>query len=316
VPAAWPATGQTRGQVQDRLMRAPFTAGNARTEQIRRRGLTFLLDWLEAQRGATWQERWLASGADAAGAAWRQGPAAWLQAQGLPAAWRQEAAVSAFLSVISADVVRPALGWLVGKGTGPGGLVRHLARARDPEGFARLRAVCDAPMLDLADLGTNPHAPEFGDYGLCRVRFGKASRGSPPKRRSVLTVWPWLPGVLEQWIEEARPQMPAAAGSAALWPSERGERITTSTLNRRFTECRDALGLPGGLDFHSLRRSYVTHLLEDGWDALFVQHQIGHEYASTTALYSCVSSDFRTRTLRRVLDATMTAALQPGKDKR
>ena len=143
VPAAWPASGQTRGQVQDRLMRAPFTAANARTEQIRRRGLTFLLDWLEAQRGATWQERWLASGADMAGAAWRQGPAAWLQAQGLPAAWRQEAAVSAFLSVISADVVRPALGWLVGKGTGPGGLVRHLARARDPEGFARLRAVCE-----------------------------------------------------------------------------------------------------------------------------------------------------------------------------
>ena len=74
---------------------------------------------------------------------------------------------------------------------------------------------------------------------------------------------------------------------------------------------------PGaGLDFHSLRRSYVTHLLEDGWDPLFVQHQVGHEYASTTALYSCVSSDFRTRTLRRALDATMAAALQPGKGKR
>jgi site-specific recombinase XerD len=86
-----------------------------------------------------------------------------------------------------------------------------------------------------------------------------------------------------------------------------------STLNRRFTQSRDALGLAAGLDFHSLRRSYVTHLLEDGWDPLFVQHQVGHEYASTTALYSCVSSDFRTRTLRRALDATMTAALQPGK---
>src|ERR1022692_500762 len=107
----------------------------------RRRGLTFLLDWLEAQPGATWQERWLASGADTA---WRQGPAAWLQAQGLPAAWRQEAAASALLSAISADIVRPALGWLVAKGTGQGGLVRHLARARDPEGFARLRAACDA----------------------------------------------------------------------------------------------------------------------------------------------------------------------------
>jgi integrase/recombinase XerC len=166
-------------------------------------------------------------------------------------------------------------------------------------------------MLDLADFGPNPHAGEFGDYGLCRVRFGKAGKGSPPKRRSVLTVWPWLPGVLEQWIGETRPLMPAAGDSPALWPSERGKRIGTSTLNRRFTESRDALGLAAGLDFHSLRRSYVTHLLEDGWDPLFVQHQVGHEHASTTAIYTCVSSDFRTRTLRRVLDAAFTQATTP-----
>ena len=35
------------------------------------------------------------------------------------------------------------------------------------------------------------------------------------------------------------------------------------------------------------------------------------ESASTTALYTCVSSDFRTRTLRRALDQTVAAAL-PG----
>jgi integrase len=191
---------------------------------------------------------------------------------------------------------------------------RDAAAFKVAYGFGLRRT--ETAMLDLADFGTNPHAAEFGDYGLCRVRFGKASKGSPPKRRSVLTVWPWLPGVLEQWIEEARPLMASAAGSAALWPSERGPRAGVSTLNRRFTESRDALGLAAGLDFHSLRRSYVTHLLEDGWDPLFVQHQVGHEYASTTALYSCVSSDFRTRTLRRALDATMTAALQPGKGDR
>ncbi|MGW0960782.1 tyrosine-type recombinase/integrase [Streptomyces gelaticus] len=65
-----------------------------------------------------------------------------------------------------------------------------------------------------------------------------------------------------------------------------------------------------GLDFHSFRRSYVTHLIKDGWDPRFVQEQVGHEHASTTSLYTCVSSDFRTRTLRRHLDSTITAALQ------
>jgi integrase/recombinase XerC len=83
-------------------------------------------------------------------------------------------------------------------------------------------------------------------------------------------------------------------------------------LNARFAAYREALGLPGGLDFHSLRRSYVTHLIEDGWDALFVQQQVGHDYASTTGLYTCVSSDYRTRTLRRALDQTITGALGAG----
>ena len=80
-------------------------------------------------------------------------------------------------------------------------------------------------------------------------------------------------------------------------------------VDHRFAAIRDALGLPPGLDFHSLRRSYVTHLIEDGWDPLFVQQQVGHEHASTTSIYTCVSSDFRVRTLRKALDATVGAAI-------
>ena len=100
-----------------------------------------------------------------------------------------------------------------------------------------------------------------------------------------------------------------AGTSPALWPSsERGDRITVNALNRRLAQYRDELALGPGLDFHSLRRSYVTHLIEDGWDPLFVQQQVGHEHASTTAIYTCVSSDFRTRTLRRALDATLAQA--------
>nr|WP_238428257.1 site-specific integrase [Frankia nepalensis] len=170
----------------------------------------------------------------------------------------------------------------------------------------------EVAMLDLADFGTNPHAGEFGDFGVCRVRFGKAMRGSAPKPRSVLTVWPWTVEVLDQWIGELRPLMPTAAESKALWPSERAGRITLSTINRRLAAYRTALDLPAGLDFHSLRRSYVTHLIEDGWDPLFVQQQVGHEHASTTAIYTCVSSDFRTRTLRTALDAIMRAAIETG----
>lgn len=136
-----------------------------------------------------------------------------------------------------------------------------------------MRSGCAAAkprMLDVADLSGNPHAREFGEYGVLHVRFGKAKPGSPPKRRSVLTVWDWSAEVLQEWVTQVRPRM-VHADSPALWPSEQSARITAAALNARFAAYRDALGLAPGLDLHSLRRSYVTHLIEAGWDPFFVQ---------------------------------------------
>ena len=168
-------------------------------------------------------------------------------------------------------------------------------------------------MLDVVDFGLNPKAAEFGRFGVCYVRHGKAMRGSPPKRRSVLTVWDWTAEVVEEWISEVRTHYPTA-DQPALFPSERSPRICLSQLNRTFAECRTAIGLDLGLDFHSLRRSYVTHLIESGFDALFVQQQVGHEHASTTSLYTCVSSDYRTRTLRQALDKTLAGIAGVGQE--
>lgn len=166
----------------------------------------------------------------------------------------------------------------------------------------------ETAMLDLADFGRNPGGPEFGEFGVCYVRHGKAQKGSPPKRRSVLAVWEWTTEVLVQWFTEIRPGL-SVDGNPAAWPSERGLRVGVQHLNRRLAGYRDELGLDPALDFHSLRRSYVTHLIEDGWDPRFVQEQVGHDHAS----YTCVSSDYRVRTLRRALDATLKAALEPAR---
>lgn len=131
----------------------------------------------------------------------------------------------------------------------------------------------------------------------------------------VLAVWPWSSEILDQWVTEVRPLL-TADDNLAFWPSERGLRIGLQELDNRFAAYRDELGLDHGVDFHSLRRSYVTHLIEDGWDPLFVQHQVGHDNASTTGIYTCVSSDFRVRTLRRALDQTLEAAHRPGRSAR
>jgi site-specific recombinase XerD len=158
------------------------------------------------------------------------------------------------------------------------------------------------------DFPRNPHAREFGRFGQLQVRYGKAHAGSAPKRRSVLTVRRWSAEVVEHWITRGLPQF---GDGLDLFPTERGTLVSEAALSGRFRRYRDDVGLDDRLDMHSFRRSYVTHLREDGIDAMFVQHQVGHEHASTTALalYSCVSSDYRTRTLRHALDTCLNEAL-------
>ena len=122
----------------------------------------------------------------------------------------------------------------------------------------------------------------------------------------MLTVFDWTPEVIADWLAHGQPY---TDDSIDLFPSERGSLVAENTLLRRFRRYCNDLGLAEGLDLHSFRRSYITHLIEDGWDALFVQQQMGHDHAGSTAIYTCVSSDFRIRTLRRALDASMDAAL-------
>src|SRR5712691_7929744 len=121
-PAAadWPATRQERGEAQERLTSGIFAVPNAGSQERRVRGLTWFLDWLAGQPGETWQQRWIASGADAAGGSWRQVPIAWQQERGRDSRWLRAGAA------------------------GKGSLTRNLARTRDPGGFARLQALCDA----------------------------------------------------------------------------------------------------------------------------------------------------------------------------
>jgi site-specific recombinase XerD len=161
----------------------------------------------------------------------------------------------------------------------------------------------EVSMLERCDLGRNPKAPEFGDLGALTVRWGKASHGGPPRRRRVLTVWPWAAGILDQYLGEVLPLYGAAHGG--LWPTERGGRVDGTNIDVAFARLRKEVGLPAELGPHCLRHSYVTHLLEDGWDPLFVQQQVGHTWAATTAIYTGVSSDYKNRVLRQKLDSVL-----------
>ena len=96
----------------------------------------------------------------------------------------------------------------------------------------------EAAMLDVCDFSENPAAPELGRFGMLAVRYGKAMRGSPPKRRAVASVMPWAAEVIDQYVRR-RPSSPRGARS---WPSavadRRGTRISSRRIDERFAEWR------------------------------------------------------------------------------
>ena len=159
----------------------------------------------------------------------------------------------------------------------------------------------ETAMLDVVDFTANPAAPSLGRLGACQVRFGKAQRGSPPRRRTVSTVMPWAAGALEQYLAEIRPRYQVGE-QAAVWLTERGERLTPRSIDDRFAWWRTRAGLEQALTVHCLRHSYVSHLIEDGVDPLFVQQQVGHSWASTTAIYTSVGADAKNRMLTDALE--------------
>ncbi len=167
-------------------------------------------------------------------------------------------------------------------------------------------------MLELVDFGPNPHVPAYGIHGALTVRWGKGTAGSGPRRRTVLTVpeFEWVIPLLEFWLSPGqRDRFPKAERGTALWPSERQARVGLSTFGNAFVKARAEAGLPAGLGLHCLRHSYVTHLLEAGYDPTFVQTQVGHQNASTTGIYTSVSADFKQKEVHRMI-AQRAAQLQ------
>jgi hypothetical protein len=128
----WWQTRQGRDALAERLLhlfagRGPSIA----RDQARRRGLVKVLDWLERQPGDTWQDRWLASGADAAGFDWADLP---MKGIAEPRDYHRDELNSGVTMLVAGQAIRPGYRWLLRQRQ-----VLMLAEARaaiDPDGFA------------------------------------------------------------------------------------------------------------------------------------------------------------------------------------
>jgi len=127
----WWQTRQSREALAERLL-GLFTdpATGCGRDKTRRRGLTKLLDWLQRQPGDTWQERWLASGADAAGSGWTDLP---LKDRVPAREHHRDELCTGLVLLIAGQVLRPGYRWLLRQRQAL--LLSEARAAIDPGGF-------------------------------------------------------------------------------------------------------------------------------------------------------------------------------------
>ena len=75
-----------------------------------------------------------------------------------------------------------------------------------------------------------------------------------------------------------------------LFPSNRGGRLTTTSLQKMFRKSLAKAKITKPATFHSLRHSFATHLLENGTDVRYVQELLGHTNIRTTQIYAQVTN--------------------------
>lgn len=138
-PTVWTASQQSVEEVLAGV--EALEAGASRKELLRRlHGVQVLLAWLRGFPGESWQQRWLASGADTAGKAWTD-----LIGGTEPATDPKKAralATGAAGRLILLDVLRPSYDWLYSSPSNT--LYARFEQVRDPAGFTAMGVLCDA----------------------------------------------------------------------------------------------------------------------------------------------------------------------------
>jgi len=93
-----------------------------------------------------------------------------------------------------------------------------------------------------------------------------------------------------------------------LFVNKHGGRISSRSVRRKLDKYLRQVGLDPTISPHTLRHSFATHLLDNGADLRSVQELLGHQSASTTQVYTHLTSE----RMRESYDQTHPRAAEAG----
>ena len=108
-------------------------------------------------------------------------------------------------------------------------------------------------------------------------------KGSKGKKDRYTLLSDTVLNILRKYWKRYRPQKWLFEGA------KEGEHLSTRTAEKIFRNACKKAGINKEVSFHSLRRSFATHLLESGTDLRYIQELLGHAHVKTTEIYTHVS---------------------------
>jgi site-specific recombinase XerD len=127
---------------------------------------------------------------------------------------------------------------------------------------------------------------------ICQSKGNKDRYVPLPQRTLELLRQYWATHRHAKWLFPGKP------GQAR--PLAMAEKpVAASTVNRAFKAALSASGVQKPATVHTLRHSWATHLLEAGVHLRFIQTWLGHQYLSSTAIYTHL-------TKKATVEATVT----------
>ncbi len=177
--------------------------------------------------------------------------------------------------------------------------VRLVAPAPHQEGKTELDELCSRAMFELlyssglrvselTSLDTHYHQADgaqgaslgwidMASFDVVVTGKGNKMRRVPVGKAALVALSAWL---------AVRP--PPQDGSAALFLSSRGTRISPRVLQLRLKAHALATGIPANVHPHMLRHSFASHVLQSSGDLRAVQEMLGHSSITSTQVYTAL----------------------------